>query len=161
MKKITFQGRVLTVPNWSKFVAADCDGKVYAYSHRPSRLDSDNATHYYESEPAEGESPADYLTSHVGRTAPTRELLPVMEIKYEDRRAPLDQKVRLQVGAFRELVMAHQTYQRSLSEFKAAASLGAFNGAQEDVLISACEQDYREITQESLNDLLKQLNDLK
>lgn len=157
MKPVLFQHRVFQVPAWARFIAADCDGKVYAYSHQPRSVGSDNATHYFEAEPKKGEAQSEYLTLFVGRTTRSSKLHPPMPITHGDRRTPLDKQVRIQVGAFRELAMAHQTYLRSLSEFKTAVGLDALTSEQEDALLEACNADYREITQDSLMDLLKKL----
>lgn len=35
MKTVKYKGQVFTVPDWAKFIAADADGKVWAYSEYP------------------------------------------------------------------------------------------------------------------------------
>lgn len=36
---VIFHGLTLIIPSWAKYVAADTDGSVYAYDHKPVMVD--------------------------------------------------------------------------------------------------------------------------
>lgn len=69
-----------------------------------------------------------------------------------------------QVGTLRELVMAHQAHQRAVNEFGAALGLNldSLNVAQATAVFALCsETDPREVSDETLIDLMTQLEELK
>lgn len=78
----------------------------------------------------------------------------------------LDERKQQQqrVGTLRELVMAHHAYQRAVNEFGASlgVSMDELNGAQTVAVFGVCsETDPREVSEETLINLMKQLEDLK
>lgn len=71
-------------------------------------------------------------------------------------------KLAIQVGTLREVVLAQLAYERSLNEFSKATGLSALTDAQADALQEFCAAaDPREVTEDTLNDLLNQLESAK
>lgn len=73
-------------------------------------------------------------------------------------------QTQLRVGTLRELVMAHQAHQRAVNEFSAALGIDPndLNDAQAAAIFRMCsETDSREVSEETLINLMKQLEELK
>ena len=71
---------------------------------------------------------------------------------------------QLRVGTLRELVMAHQAHQRAVNEFSVAlgVDLDTLNDAQATAVFSLCsEVDPREVSDETLINLMRRLEDLQ
>jgi hypothetical protein len=74
------------------------------------------------------------------------------------------QQKMLRIGTLRELVMAHQAHQRAVNEFGIAlgVDLDSLNNAQATAVFALCsEVDPREVSEETLINLMEQLEDLK
>jgi hypothetical protein len=70
---------------------------------------------------------------------------------------------QLRIGTLRELVMAHQAHQRAVNEFSIALGidLNGLNDTQAAAIFRLCgETDPREVSDETLINLMKQLEDL-
>lgn len=73
-------------------------------------------------------------------------------------------QTQLRVGTLRELVMAHQAHQRAVNEFSAALGIDPcdLNDAQAAAIFALCSTtDSREVSEETLINLMKQLEELK
>jgi hypothetical protein len=73
------------------------------------------------------------------------------------------QQKMLRVGTLRELVMAHQAHQRAVNEFGIALGIDpdSLNAEQATAIFSLCgEVDPREVSEETLINLMQQLEEL-
>jgi hypothetical protein len=71
-------------------------------------------------------------------------------------------KIAIQVGTLREVVLAQLAYERALNEFSKATGIKALKDAQADALQEFCgAADPREVTEDTLNDLLTQMESAK